>query len=283
MTDEKPHPELERQGVEGLTEVLRLQAEALSRISERMSGARHPGATPGIPPVEPRRESGNLPVLAGDPALSGDSLPVLNSFKSFLEQERQMARRRLLWVILGFTGVFSAVLALLVWLNNERASGLEADLRHSAERSEQARQEADAGLKRLAAQSALTATQNVNQMRHDMARNILWAHSVIASNFTSELSGRDSELDRLKEKLASVEVENALLSRRLAELDDRLEQVESAAKERDAEDAIRAQINQQEATAAATARPVMPAPAAEPLQINSARYNRPLKLRMPGQ
>ena len=40
MTNEKNNPDQDARGVEGLTEVLRLQAEALSRISERMSGAR---------------------------------------------------------------------------------------------------------------------------------------------------------------------------------------------------------------------------------------------------
>lgn len=274
MTEQKHNPESGQQGVEGLTEVLRLQAEALSRISERMSETHGFGSGSAIPPPEahePRRDAAHLPVLAGDAALNEDSLPVLNSFKKFLDQERQESRKRLMWTLLGFAAVFTAVLAVIVWFNGEKSNQMEADVR-------QTRQEADAGMKRLAEQSALTATQNVNQMRRDLARNILWAHSLITSNVNDELSGRDSEVERLKDKISAIEIENAMLSRQVMDMEERLKQVETSLKDSQEEAALEAQIRAQDA--AATNRKAS-AETTSPLTINSAKFNRTFKLRMP--
>lgn len=271
MTDEKHNPETEHHGVEGLTEVLRLQAEALSRISERMSQGQH-----SVPPPEhhePKGDPAHLPVLARDPSLTEESLPVLNSFKKFLDEERQRGRKRMLWGLLGFTVVFSSVLAVIVWMNSERARELKNDIVQTKALSEQTRLASDAELKRLAEQTSQAATQNVSQLRKDITRNILWAHSMIASNMNSELTGRDGELERLKEKLSEVEIENAMLARQVAELGDRLKVLEEA---RDGRDLAAADGQPRDAVSAGgQARP------AAPMTINSAKFNRSFQLRMP--
>jgi len=280
MTDDKRNADNEHRAMDGLTEVLRLQAEALSRISERMAGMRGapPDSTPiqVPPPFQPGvgRESGNLPVLAHDPALNEESLPVLNSFKNFLDQERRRTRKRLLWVLLGFTMVFSGVVVVIVWQNSESAQEIKADIAKTSNLAKQSRLETQAEIQRLGEQASVTATQNVSQMRKDIARNIVWAHSVIASNVSSELSGRDSEAERLKEKISSIEIENAMLSRRVVELGLRV----SALEDRDRVSAdLEAQAQEsfpRTNTPSASAKPA-------PVIINSPKYGRSFQLRMP--
>lgn len=289
MTDEKKNPESESRNVDGLTEVLRLQAEALSRISERMSGMRgnSPGAAPlNPPPVSPGKDLGqghNLPVLAGDPALNEDSLPVLNSFKKFLDQERRQARKRILWVLLGITVAFSAVLAVIVWLNTEHVSALKSDILLEKVTAEKSRQQANAEIRKVSEGAALSATQNANTMRKDITRNILWAHSVISSNLSSELSGRDSEIDQLKDKVSALEIENTMLTKQLNELGRRMKAVEDDYRDflerplletqlRDAETAVEADPSN---------RPPAASRVTNPLMINSARLGRTLQLQMP--
>ena len=281
MTDNKQAGDSDHRGVDGLTEVLRLQAEALSRISERMAGMHGnqteptPVSTP--PPVKPGagRASESLPVLARDPVLSEESLPVLNSFKNFLDQERRRGRKRMLWVLFGFTVAFSIVLAIIVWMNLERSRELKADIIQTGARTERVRADADAELKRLSEKAAATATQNVSQMRKDITRNILWAHSVISSNVSSELSGRDSEMERLKDKIATIEVENAMLSRQVTEFGKRLSALEDDARLNNME-----RENQfQDVVAATNKRSV--AAKETPVTINSAKYGRSFQLRMP--
>ena len=285
MTDEKNKSSSDQRGVDGLTEVLRLQAEALSRISERMAAnqggvdALHPGV--GMPPpVEPPRESRHLPVMASDPGLHEDSLPVLNSFKKFLDEERHRARKRMIWVLAGFTVVLATVLTVLVWMSGERSKGLEADISKAQSLAERSRQEADAGLRKLGEANAQMATQSAAQIHKDITRNILWAHSVITSNLSSELAGRDSEVDRLREKLAALEIENALLSQQVTEINQRLKVLEEAAKESDEIAALQEQIRRQDA-AAATNRSSVESSRAAPININSAKYGRSFQMRMP--
>jgi hypothetical protein len=152
MMDEKTSSEPGKQGVEGLTEVLRLQAEALSRISERMSGAGLSQAAGKVPPPNPLKsnhfEAGvNLPALSGDPALKEESLPVLNSFKQFLEQERRRGRKRLMWGLLGFTVAIAGVLALVIQMNRAQDLALKTDIQRTSTRLDRSRLAAEAELK----------------------------------------------------------------------------------------------------------------------------------------
>jgi hypothetical protein len=291
MTDEKNNSEADHRGVDGLTEVLRLQAEALSRISERMSGLRGNFQKPmpmNPPPGFAGQDPGqglNLPVLAGDPALSEDSLPILNSFKKFLGEERRRARKRNLWLTLGFTVAFSGVLAAIVWMNSERISAINSDVLEQKSRAEKSRQEATSAIKKVADGAAQASVQTATTMRKDITRNILWAHSALSSNLTSELSGRDVEIDQLKDKVSALEIDNTMLTKQLNELGRRVKAVEADYRdfmERPMQDS---QLRDLEAQSAAEEGATNPFPAAirapSPLTINSAKFGRQFQLQMP--
>lgn len=281
MTDEKHSPGVDQRGVDGLTEVLRLQAEALSRISERMSGIR--AASPGpshsssssSSPEDPG-VGAHLPVLAGDPSLNEESLPVLNSFKKFLDQERRHARKRMLWILLGFTVVLAAVLSVIVWMNGEHVRELKSDILQTRSRAEQSRQTADAEIKRVAENAERMTAQNASSMRKDITRNILWAHSVISSNMSSELTGRDGQLEQLKDKVSALELENTMLSRRVNEMAARLVLLEDDAQER----LVASEMRDRDA-AASVSNAVPAASKTSPLMINSTTLGRSMQLHVP--
>ncbi len=294
MTNEKNNPDQDARGVEGLTEVLRLQAEALSRISERMSGARGasqesgPAKAPAPAQAQPAEPQGgaHLPALSRDPALNQDSLPVLNSFKKFLDDERRQSRRRILWMTLGLTVAFSGALAGIVWLNSESVNGVRSNIIQEREKSEKARQSAAAAIKRVETQAAQATAQTASTMRKDITRNILWAHSVISSNVNTELSGRDGEFDRLKEKISVLEVENTMLTRKLNELARRVKSVEDDYRDFLERPILESQLSEQDAEDAAGAAAVTNVtaelvPRAAPLTINSGHFGRRLRLQVP--
>jgi len=282
MTEENKNSGSEQRGMDGLTEILRLQAEALSRISERMADSRgvQQETPPGFstPAHEPIRDPGHLPVRAGDPALNEESLPVLNSFKKFLDQERQRSRKRMIWILAGFSVVVFGVLGIIVVTSQERANALEADILNTRFKAEQARAEAGQEIKQLGEKTTLMATQNANQMRKDITRNVLWAHSVISSNMNVELSGRDSDFDRLKDKLSSLEIENAMVSRKVMELEQRLAELERV-REKSEIGILENQIRDQDAITA-TNRAVSGSKTT-PVMINSAKFGRSFQLRIP--
>ena len=285
MTDEKQTPGADHRGVDSLTEVLRLQAEALARISERMSGMRgaSTGAPPPPPPSSPRPEPGDgahLPALAGDPSLNEESLPVLNSFRKFLDHERRRARKRTLWILLGFTVAFSGVLAVIVWMNSESVSQLSTDIGRANERAERARKSAEEEIRKMEAKAASSAEENAATVRKDVTRNILWAHSVISSNVASKIEGRDEELERLKEKLSSLEIENTLLTRQVNELGRRMRAVEADYQDYLERPLLESQLRDQEIKDAATNHSASFDRVA-PLTINSVRFGRSMQLQVP--
>jgi hypothetical protein len=283
MTDNKISSDPDNKGVEGLTEVLRLQAEALSRISERMAGMNQASSKFSPPPsVKAQHSDGlHLPVLAADPALNEDSLPVLNSFKQFLDQERRRGRKRFMWGLLGFTVAFSGVLAVIVWMNSERVHALKADIQQTSTRFDRSQQEAKAELKREAEKASQSVVKNTASIRSDITRNILWAHSTLASNMTTELTGRDDEIARLKEKVSTLEVDNTLLTRQVAELLQRVQIIET-----DYLDNLERPLfdgRSSEAVIAGRAASNVPPTDVRPapLTINSARYGRSMQMQVP--
>jgi hypothetical protein len=281
MTENKDGLDSEHRGVEGLTEVLRLQAEALSRISERMSGMGSAGVKFPPPPSgkAPRQDSMNLPALAGDPALSEESLPVLNSFKQFLDQERRRGRKRFIWGVLGLVVVFACVLAVLVKLNSERVRSLTADLEKTSTRIERSQLSTEAELKKVSNQAAQTAAKNVATVRSDITRNILWAHSTLASNMNTELTDRDSQIERLKEKVSTLEVDNTMLTRQVAELIQRVQIIETDYL--DNIDRPSLALPAPEAVGRPVSNAIPATGRTAPLTINSARYGRPLQMQVP--
>ncbi len=274
MTENKQNPDLDR-GMDGLTEVLRLQAEALSRISERMAG--HPGAaeaagSAAVPPVaDPPRGGVHLPVLAGDPTLGEDSLPVLNSFKRFLDEERRRTRKKMIWGLAVFGVVLAVTLTVIVRAGNDRVRELKNDISLAGDQLRKSRVESEEKIKKVEAVATQVAGQTAAQMRKDITRNILWAHSVISSNMTSELSGRDGDMERLKDRVVELEAENAMLSRQLGDLDQRLKIMEATI-----------EVLPFDGAGSSRTPGVVPGGTPSvPLLINSPKYGRPFQLRMP--
>lgn len=281
MTTEKNGLGSDSRGMDGLTEVLRLQAEALSRISERMADARgvHGDISQGIPSPshEPAREQVHLPARASDPALTEESLPVLNSFKKFLDQERRRSRQRMLWILFGFSIIIAGVLAIIVRVSDERARALESDIVQAKAKAEQARAETGQELRQMGEKASIMAAQNASQMRKDITRNILWAHSMISSNVNSEFSGRDNDIERLKDKVSSLEIENAMVSRKVMELEQRLKELEDV-RDKAEMAVLEGQMREQDAIATSN-RPA--AAGMAPVLINSAKFGRSFQLRVP--
>ncbi len=287
MTDNINSSDPDKRGVEGLTEVLRLQAEALSRISERMAGmGQNAGKVPPPPIEKPRQNDGaHLPVLAGDPSLNEESLPVLNSFKQFLEQERRRGRKRFIWGLLGVTVVFSCVLAVIVKINFERARALKADIQLTSSRLDRSQQATDGALKKVADKADQSAAQaiakNAATIRSDITRNILWAHSTLASNMTTELTDRDSEIARLKEKVSSLEVDNTMLARQVSELVQRVKVIEMDYLNYMEHASIEGQVAETNEAVLSMTNVAPAVGRAAPLTINSPRFGRPMQMRVP--
>lgn len=220
MTDDTQKMNSDSKGMENLTEVLRLQAEALARISERMVGMQDHGsmggAVLGLPPRLEPAGSHDLPVLAGDPALSEESMPVLNAFRKFIDAERRRARVRVMWLSFVFVVLLACVLGTVLYLVRSRAEELQTDIQGARRQVTEVRSSTDAELKRMAEAAARLTT--------DINRGFKVAHS----NVVSQMGTRDAEIDKLKETISTLEIDNAMLVGRLKEVLDRTEQLQSA-------------------------------------------------------
>ncbi len=283
MTDNKNGLEPEKKGVESLAEVLRLQAEALSRISERMAKMNQVTGKPPSPFLgkEQSMNGVHLPALAGDPSLNEDSLPVLNSFKQFLAQERRRGRKRFVWGLCGFTLVFACLLVAIVLFTRARDEALKADIEQTSTKLDRSQKDAESNLKKALDKTAQTTAKSEAVIRSDITRNILWAHSALASNMTTGLSDRNGQIERLKEKVSSLEVDNTMLSRQVAELAQRIQIIET-----DYLDNIERPLpSGRNSEANNLALPASSAASAEgaasPVMINSARFGRSLQMRVP--
>ncbi len=224
MMDENKMAGDENKSPTSLSEVLRLQAVALARMSERMSNRQQAAdPQPASAPVPPRPwQEDQFPVLARDAALSEDSLPVLNTFRKFLEAERRRARRRVIWVsILLGTGFMIAVGAV-AWVGRERIAELKVEIMSANRRVADARRLAEAELDKVAESAAAAASS----LRLDLRRNVVSSHTLLSSNLNTRLLGRDAELDQVKEKLLAMEIENAMLMSQLKELADTSRQLQ---------------------------------------------------------
>ncbi len=260
-------------GSTGLSEVLRLQAVALARMSERMS--QQQGSEPAPLPVpRPERRDENLPMLARDATLSEESLPVLNTFRKFLEAERRRARRRVIWVSVAFGAAFMAVVGVVAWAGRERIAALKDEMIAANARTEDSRRKAEADIRKVAE----SATETASSLKMDLRRNVLSSHSILSSNLNTRLMGRDGEVEQLKEKLSSLEIENAMLSSQLKELADTSKQlqenyeawIQSASAREPAEQPL-----------AGPATGTVAEATTLPLLISSPGHGRAVKLRVP--
>lgn len=218
MTDETQKTGGDNRGMDNLTEVLRLQAEALARISERMAGMPGPGSSGGGPLValpprhEPRGDHG-LPVLAEDPMLSDESLPVLNAFRKFIDAERRRARIRLIWASIAFVILLAGVLASVIVVGRAKSRELKADIQAAREQTDQVRVSADTELKKV--------SEVAGNLKTDLNRGLQAAQS----NVVSQMGTRDAEIEKLKDTISSLEIDNAMLVGKLKDVGDRTEKL----------------------------------------------------------
>lgn len=256
MSDDPQKTNVDGRGLDNLTEVLRLQAETLARISERMAGMPPPqspaaGALKALPPRDAGGESYGLPVLAGDPSLSEESLPVLNAFRKFIDAERRRARIRLIWATFGFAVLLTVVLGAVLYLAHAKAEDMQADIRAARQQASEARASADAEGRKLA-EAALT-------LKHDVSYNL----NVASSNVVARMQSRDAEVERLRETISNLEMDNAELLGKLKSVVEKTEQLQGA---------YEAQAQQMQALNDA----VQPASLLAPPPVPSAPTNRPV-------
>ena len=224
MTDETHKTSGDNRGMDNLTEVLRLQAEALARISERMAGMPGPGSGGGGGPLvalPPRHEPGGggvhgLPVLAEDPVLSDESLPVLTAFRKFIDAERRRARIRLIWASIAFVILLAGVLAGVILVGRAKTRELKADIQAAREQTDQVRLSADTELKKVA--------EVAGGLKTDISRGLQTAQS----NVVNQMGARDAEIEKLKDLISSLEIDNATLVGKLKDIGDRTEKLSTA-------------------------------------------------------
>ncbi len=221
MSDDTQKTSGDNRGMENLTEVLRLQAEALSRISERMASMPGPGGGGGAPlmALPPRHEPGGshgLPVLAEDPVLSDESLPVLTAFRKFIDAERRRARIRLIWASIAFVILLTGVLAAVAVVGRAKTRELKADIQAAREQADQVRVSADTELKKV-------SDVTVN-LKTDLSRGLQAAQS----NVVNQMGTRDAELEKLKDTISTLEIDNAMLVGKLKDIGERTEKLNTA-------------------------------------------------------
>ena len=225
MSDDTHKIEVDQKGMDNLTEVLRLQAETLSRIAERMAGPQAGTGGPALlPPPRGEPTGTHLPALADDPSLSSESLPVLNAFRKFLDAERRRARQRILWTTLIFAVVLAGALAAIVYLGRSHVDELKSDIRFANQNTAEFKKEladqavADAEFKKRMADTA-------SGLKHDVGRSFVAAQS----NLTSQMSARDAEIERMRDTISSLQIENAMLVGQVKDVIKKTEQMQAEA------------------------------------------------------
>ncbi len=260
-----------------LNEVLRLQAVALARMSERMNTPQS-GSVKSLPPIQERHGS-HLPVLASDMALSEDSMPVLNAFREYLDQERRRARARILWLSLLFASLFAGTVAVLLWMDRERVQEMRADLGTANKMMEASRENANAEIKKLSE----TANRSVEALKQDLSSSMSMAQLEMGSNLNARLQNRDAELELLKEKLSALEIENAVLLGRLREEADRQNERPAVNVEMERDEVVEAPpvIEDVVGGLVESNTVVLPPIDKEPIVIQKPSYNRQVRMKMP--
>jgi hypothetical protein len=155
------------------------------------------------------------------------------------------------------------VLAVVVWVGRERIKQLSHALGTAQQEMEESKRQTESDLARVN-RSAVAQAATVQQ---DLRRGLLVSHQVLASNMTVQLENRDVEVDRLKEKLSALEIENAMLVGQLKELAETTRQLQES-------------LVAAPESAPAPVEPVV-TNRPPPMLINSPGYGRPVQLRIP--
>jgi hypothetical protein len=230
-----------------ISQLLQRQAEELSRLSQQISGtASAPGGPSGgdrnfgaeKPPVQtwpipvkagPANES-QLPMLASDPSLSADSLPVLDAFRQFLEEERRRTRRRMIRLMTVGGLIVLGIMGVVAWGIDRSVRQTRRDLqvtqvKASQLATEQAEQVGKVSmtasnlerrmiLERQRVQSVAVAATNLQKIvEAEKIRN-----DQIRGQTAETIGDQQAEIQRLKEMITSLEIDNALLTGSIKDL-----------------------------------------------------------------
>ncbi len=233
MSDTTSNDDGKRSDIGNLTEILRLQAETLARMTSRMGeAAQAVPAAARLPPGarfsdddEDDDEAGgndNLPVLAKDPSISGEALPVLNTFRKFLADERRRARRRLTVAASVFAVLLIAILTALIWVGRDRLQNMRDEL---AGKQEQLQTGLKVGLQehegQILEKNRKLTDDKVNQVAAATLRYGAALTNQAAKTqheLRQDLDAQGMDLGRAKETVSKLQIENADLARQLEEL-----------------------------------------------------------------
>lgn len=303
MSDDNDPRENEQTDQENLAEVIRLQAEALARISSRMTGHRPAGAPSGGSGRPPARRGESeaplalppggpsaLPVLSDDPALSAESLPVLTAFRQFLDAERRRARNRMIQGAVAFTLVLIAVGVTGVLLGRAYVLRMRAEIRTAREAAEKTRVETASELQRV---STLTTNLYVAKSATESElRKVAAATTGLQLELTNQLQNAQTglttqvdahrrELEHLSDMISSLQIENATLINTMRLMADR----ESAPPPEAAPEPAASSDTNVPAIAGPLAAEASPKPEAAPanpvLLIRSPNLSHSVQMRLP--
>lgn len=248
MTNNETKSEPAAGGLSDVSQLLRRQAEELSRLSQQLSGAapsagtavpvdRTPSAEkppvqtwmpPGKPPFAAvGGGESHLPVLASDPALSADSLPVLDAFRQFLDEERRRTRRRMIRLMAGGAVIILGIMAVVAWGIDRSIRQTRHELQITQQKTSQlATAQADQvgkvsltasnlerriSYERLKVQSVATNLQKMVEAEKQRSDQVL-------NRTAATMTDQQEEIQRLKEMIATLEIDNALLMGSIKEL-----------------------------------------------------------------
>jgi hypothetical protein len=141
----------------------------------------------------------------GDLARLPEDLPVLTAFHEFLDAERRRARNRMLGMGFVFLLVISALMGAGYLVGRALVGELRSDFGTAQSVATKARNAIAERFARLATDTA--------QLRDDLS-----TERQRAEHERRQITAQADEVVRLQEALGSVELENALLSRRIAVL-----------------------------------------------------------------
>ena len=159
-----------------------------------------------VPPVLAIRESKGGLLLADDPSLAAESLPVLNALRQFLETERRRTRRQIGWLVSVFAILLAAAVAGGFVVARVYWHRVQGDLAREHRRAETVSQ---------SAQSAQKAVQNLAAATDKFQEDLQGQKSALErAQATINLRIKDGsqDLTYLKDVIDTLEIQNASLA-----------------------------------------------------------------------
>lgn len=239
----------------------------------------HPDGGPGADAAKGAlivKGGGGGVVLSGE-AASAESLPVLNALREFIEMERRRTRNRMIALGATFIVLFLIASAAAFWMARRHWDRMRQEL--AAER--QASQAALWRTESNVADVAVAADRLRTEFAHERAssRNA-------ESQLVARISGSTEAVRDIKDTVASLEIENAMLAYSLRDMQSNLTAAARADGQADAQLALlreelaadRALAEYEESVADPSAST---SPATSHIQVSPTNTPRPVKFRLP--